>query len=225
MRFFELSHFLFCLSIIFCLGACSQDSSSGGSGAGNGAPIKKPQWPADCDQAWATIVKTQPKGRMTAYENKSFIKTNTAKDLTSHINIKTTVTESNSNEVVTIVETEMLAPVATEATRHEEKLTKSDFLQFCRLGDDRPTNPMEEPQERFIGIESITVRAGRFQATHRETILNQSQNGLNMRTKTDFWVSNEYEGLTIRSISESSSEMEGDTYTTVFETELIEFRK
>lgn len=224
MRVNSFGKLLACLSLTILFAACAQNGDSGSGSGGGGNTSKKPQVPADCNQAWDMVVRMEPKGRMTEYENKNYIKMESGKELTSHINVKTTVLESNSEHILRLVESEMLIPGGNEPTRSQEKLTKKEFLQFCNLGSDEPTNPMEEAQERTIGVESLMVKAGRFQTTHYESILNQNQNGMNMRTKTDSWIATDYEGLMIKSITESTSGMDGETYSTTFETELIGFK-
>lgn len=208
------------LVTVLMLGACAQD----GGGSGDNRPSGKPQVPLDCNQAWSMALQAEPKGRMTQYENKTYVVDESAKMLTGHMKVKTTIKESDSTKIVKLIETQILKPSGTSPTQHEDVMKKTDFLRLCSITNQQPGHDLDM-QTRVIGVEQLNVKAGQFSTTHYETILNQNNDEMRSETKTDTWFSTQFPNLVVKSATRSTSRLEESAYTTLFESELVAFEK
>lgn len=212
-----------CLIVI---SACSQGDSSG-SGSNNGTkkgdPNNKTNQPATCEQAWTISAQAQPLGRVQQHENKSYSTMSGRRNLVSHVKIKETVLVNDGSKISKMIETENIKPSVNRSS-HEETFSRSEFLELCKTHENQTNEPNNDIQTRTIGKENVSVKAGTFLTTHMEVTMNRNTNNMNSESKSDSWVSDEYPGLIVKSHSQTVNTINGNSFNSEFESELIYFK-
>jgi hypothetical protein len=226
MTYQSILKFLFSMILLNNLFGCAQDSGNtggGGDGGGQRPGANKPITQADCDRLWEEYLRNNPQGRTTEYENKSTTMVGEFRTSGLQSRMKTTITLNDGTRVVKLVETKNIAPVSNESS-NEEIVTKETFA-LCKLPEGQPPEIPTDVNHRVLGRETIRVRAGSFATIHSQTTFRTTAEGMNAVTTTEAWTSVDMPELLIKSESETTNNMEGSTFKSITETELIFLQK
>jgi hypothetical protein len=221
MKYSFVTQFFIAVLLISSIFGCAQGGSGGGTG-GQNSGNNKPLTPADCDRIWADYLRSHPQGQVTQYENKSTTVIGDFQMNSFTTRVKTTISENNGQRLIKLVETQNVNP-PNGTTTNEEIVTKDTF-SMCQTPTEQPQVPADI-QTRTIGRESIKVRAGTFATIHQEMTMNMTAEEMNAVTVSNTWVSAELPDLLVKSKSETTSNMNGQPYKSITESELILFVK
>lgn len=232
----SIAHKLFSLALFLSTALACQDDSNGTDGAlptQPGAPI--PQKPEDaipvlpannnppaaspsltevaCDNAWVNYVAAHPVGLVLSYERTTEVTGGLLQD--GHV---TTTNE----QTVTAADISHVSFKSSQASTIDGEVTREAFVKACLSNDSIQASGLQGFTLQEKKKDSITVKAGTFEADHAKGSLTTEAFGQSIVSQSEAWIATDDRKALLKLISTSEPVAGTTTKVTI---ELISIRQ
>jgi hypothetical protein len=185
--------------------------------------VGNPAQPLNCEELWASHVKSHPLGMQIQRQSKTSMISRGTKTLSSDSMVTEKVTFNNDSKVVTLYSTDMSYPVKNH-NEYESVQEKDAYIELCKKSMNNNNPPPNNFDIVKLADETVTVKAGTFNCSHIKMTAKEKTIANVDKMVIDSWTAKDNPGLVVKSIQSTIMNIRGNKSETLTETELVLYK-